>query len=132
MARRLFLLAGVAELVAAGDGSGGLDIALGPTLGSSPLGALGPSMILPGLVAGPSTLDPRLTPAALPLVSPLLVSLLCCFLVRYRAPLIRKCFNVCQNRTMSWDMECHDNSRSQAKVQINKYLNRQIPCLFSV
>ncbi|KAK9918976.1 hypothetical protein WJX75_008430 [Coccomyxa subellipsoidea] len=67
VARRLFLLAGASELVAAGDGSGGLDIALGPTLGSSPLGALGPSIILPGLVAGPSTLDPRLTPAALPL-----------------------------------------------------------------
>jgi hypothetical protein len=74
VARRLFLLAGASELVAAGDGSGGLDIALGPTLGSSPLGALGPSIILPGLVAGPSTLDPRLTPAALPLVSLLLSS----------------------------------------------------------
>ncbi|BDA49369.1 probable lysine-specific demethylase 5A at C-terminar half [Coccomyxa sp. Obi] len=67
VARRLFLLAGAAALVAAGDGSGGLDIALGPLLGSSPLSVLGPSMIFPGLVAGPSTTDPRLTPAALPL-----------------------------------------------------------------
>jgi hypothetical protein len=67
--RRLFLLVGTAELVAAGDGSGGLDIALGPTVGTSPLAALGPGTILEGLVAGPSTLDPRLTPAALPLVS---------------------------------------------------------------
>ncbi len=71
VACRLFLLAGAAALVAAVDGSGGLDIALGPLLGSSPLSVLGPSMIFPGLVAGPSTIDPRLTPAALPLVSPL-------------------------------------------------------------
>lgn len=59
-----------------GDGSGGLDIALGPTVGTSPLAALGPSVILEGLVAGPSTLDPRLTHAALPLV--ILPSGACC------------------------------------------------------
>ncbi len=66
--RRLFLLVGTSAFVATGEGSGGLDIALGPNVGCSPLGLLGPAAILQGLLAGPSTEDPRRTPAALPLV----------------------------------------------------------------
>ena len=66
--RRLFLLVGTSAFVATGEGSGGLDIALGPNAGCSPLGLLGPAAILQGLLAGPGTEDPRRTPAALPLV----------------------------------------------------------------
>ncbi len=66
--RRLFLLVGTSAFVATGEGSGGLDIALGPNVGCSPLGLLGPAAILQGLLAGPGTEDPRRTPAALPLV----------------------------------------------------------------
>ncbi len=66
--RRLFLLVGTSAFVASGEGSGGLDIALGPNVGCSPLGLLGPAAILQGLLAGPSTEDPRKMPAALPLV----------------------------------------------------------------
>jgi hypothetical protein len=68
--RRLFALAGTAALVAAGEGSGGLDVALGPNCGSMPLGALGPSAVLQGLLSGPPSPDPRLSTAALPLVRP--------------------------------------------------------------
>ena len=70
MARRLFLLVGTAAFVGTGEGSGGVDIALGPNVGCSPLGLLGPAAILQGLVAGPGTEDPRRTPAALPVVGP--------------------------------------------------------------
>ena len=55
-------------LVAAGEGSGGVDIALGPNVGCSPLGLLGPAAILQGLLAGPGTEDPRKMTAALPVV----------------------------------------------------------------
>lgn len=68
MVARLFGLAGMAALVAARDGSGGLDVALGPNVGSSPLGLLGPSAVLQGLLPGPACADPRLSTAALPLV----------------------------------------------------------------
>lgn len=78
VARRLFLLVGTSVLVGAGEGSGGVDIALGPNVGCSPLGLLGPAAILQGLVAGPGTEDPRRTPAALPLVRSL--ELLCSLL----------------------------------------------------
>ena len=67
--RRLFLLVGTAALVACKAGSGGVDVALGPNVGCSPLGLLGPAAILHGLVAGPGTEDPRMTTAALPVVS---------------------------------------------------------------
>lgn len=67
--RRLFLLVGTAALVACKAGSGGVDVALGPNVGCSPLGLLGPAATLHGLVAGPGTEDPRLTTAALPVVS---------------------------------------------------------------
>ena len=66
--RRLFLLVGTSAFVATGEGSGGLDIALGPNVGCSPLGLLGPAAILQGLISGPGTEDPRRLPAALPLV----------------------------------------------------------------
>ena len=66
--RRLFLLVGTAALVACKAGSGGVDVALGPNVGCSPLGLLGPAAILHGLVAGPGTEDPRMTTAALPVV----------------------------------------------------------------
>ena len=66
--RRLFLLVGTSAFVATGEGSGGLDIAVGPNVGCSPLGLLGPAALLQGLLAGPGTEDPRRTPAALPLV----------------------------------------------------------------
>lgn len=61
---------GTAAFVGTGEGSGGVDIALGPNVGCSPLGLLGPAAILQGLVAGPGTEDPRRTPAALPVVGP--------------------------------------------------------------
>lgn len=66
--RRLFLLVGTSAFVATGEGSGGLDIAVGPNVGCSPLGLLDPAVLLQGLLAGPGTEDPRRTPAALPLV----------------------------------------------------------------
>ena len=69
MIRRLFLLVGTSALVADGEGSGGVDIALGPNVGCSPLGLLGPAAILQGLLAGPGTEDPRKMTAALPVVS---------------------------------------------------------------
>lgn len=99
MARRLFLLAAAAELVGAGDGAGGLDIALGPTVGSSPFGALGPSVILPGLIAGPSTLDPRLTPAALPLVT--------------ITSKLRRCPSACSRR--AWVCRCITDNKFAAQ-----------------
>ncbi len=68
VARRLFALGAAAALVRAGEGSGGLDPALGPNLGSSPLAALGPAVVLQYLTAGPSLPDPRYSVAALPLV----------------------------------------------------------------
>ncbi len=70
VARRLFALAAAAALVRAGEGSGGLDPALGPNLGSSPLAALGPAVVLQYLTAGPASADPRASAAALPLVRP--------------------------------------------------------------
>ena len=72
VARRLFYLAAVGNLVQAshdGSLSGGLDVALGPLVGSSPLGALGPGLINQGLVAGSLPANPGFTAAALPVVS---------------------------------------------------------------
>lgn len=70
VARRLFALGAAAAHVRAGEGSGGLDPALGPNLGSSPLAALGPAVVLQFLAAGPASPDPRTSVAALPLVRP--------------------------------------------------------------
>ncbi|KAK9822217.1 hypothetical protein WJX81_007608 [Elliptochloris bilobata] len=67
VARRLFALGAAAAMVRAGEGSGGLDPALGPNLGSSPLAALGPAICLQYLAAGPASSDPRASVAALPL-----------------------------------------------------------------
>ena len=72
VARRLFALGAAAAHVRAGEGSGGLDPALGPNLGSSPLAALGPAVVLQFLAAGPASPDPRTSVAALPLVRPAL------------------------------------------------------------
>ena len=49
--------------------SGGLDIALGDFVGSSPIGALGPSVVLPTLLAGTVPESMHLVPASLPVVS---------------------------------------------------------------
>ncbi len=50
--------------------SGGLDIALGDYVGHSPIGVLGPSIVLQGLLAGTIPETPFATSAALPMVSP--------------------------------------------------------------
>ena len=55
---------------AEGAASGGLDIALGPNVGASPLAALGPAMVLQTLVAGAIPGKPVCSIAALPLVRP--------------------------------------------------------------
>ena len=73
MARRLFCLASVGTVIRASQQlsfSGGLDIALGDYVGSSPVGVLGPSVVLQGLLAGSVTETPLNTPAELPMVPP--------------------------------------------------------------
>ena len=51
-----------------GAASGGLDTALGPNVGASPIAALGPGMVLQMLLAGAVPADPVCSMAALPLV----------------------------------------------------------------
>ena len=48
--------------------SGGLDIALGDYVGHSPIGVLGPSIVLQGLLAGTIPETPFATSASLPMV----------------------------------------------------------------
>ena len=68
LVRRIFQLAAAAGLVAAGEASGGLDMALGPNAGCSPLGRLGPAVILQALAAGMRSDAPETSIAMLPLV----------------------------------------------------------------
>lgn len=70
-ARRLFCLASAGELIRSSRGSsmsGGLDIALGDYVGHSPIGVLGPSIVLQGLLAGTIPETPFATSASLPMV----------------------------------------------------------------
>ena len=71
VARRLFCLASVGGMVArdrVGGMSGGLDSALGDYVGNSPLGLLGPTVVLQGLLGGAASRTPQESPASLPLV----------------------------------------------------------------
>ena len=54
-----------------GGMSGGLDSALGDYVGNSPLGLLGPTVVLQGLLGGASSRSPQESPASLPLVKPI-------------------------------------------------------------
>lgn len=67
--RRLALLCQAGRMVGRSEGqaSGGLDVALGPNVGATPLALLGPGMIMQYLVAG-SACGPASSPAALPVV----------------------------------------------------------------
>ena len=69
--RRLAALCQVGRMVQRSEGqaSGGLDVALGPNVGATPIAALGPALVLQYLVAGAICLSPALSAAALPLVS---------------------------------------------------------------
>ena len=68
MARRYTALASLASLVAAAGTSGGLDVALGPNVGATPLSVLGTQIVLQFLTSG-AVPDARKSIAALPLVS---------------------------------------------------------------
>lgn len=70
MGRRLTALCQVGRMVQRSEGqaSGGLDVALGPNVGATPMSALGPAMVLQYLVAGGICSSPALSAAALPLV----------------------------------------------------------------
>lgn len=71
VARRLFCLASAGLLIRSSRGtsmSGGLDIALGDYVGHSPIGVLGPSVVLQGLLAGTIPETPFATSASLPMV----------------------------------------------------------------
>ena len=70
VARRYTALASLASLVTAAGTSGGLDVALGPNVGSTPLSVLGTQIVLQFLSSG-AVPDPRNSAAALPLVGPL-------------------------------------------------------------
>ncbi|KAK9864489.1 hypothetical protein WJX84_007928, partial [Apatococcus fuscideae] len=65
-ARRYTALASLANLVTVAGTSGGLDVALGPNVGSTPLSVLGTQIVLQFLTSGVLP-DPRKSVAALPL-----------------------------------------------------------------
>jgi len=73
VARRLFRLASISGMVAddrVGGMSGGLDSALGDYVGNSPLGLLGPTVVLQAMLGGAASHAPQETSASLPLVMP--------------------------------------------------------------
>ena len=71
LTRRLAAACTVGAMVHRSDGaaSGGLDIALGPNVGATPLAALGPGMVLQALLGGAAPAEPVCSMAALPWVS---------------------------------------------------------------
>ena len=71
LTRRLAAACTMGAMVQRSDGaaSGGLDIALGPNVGATPLAALGPGMVLQALLAGAAPAEPVCSMAALPWVS---------------------------------------------------------------
>lgn len=71
IARRLFCLASAGAYISCNRKSslsGGVDIALGDYVGSSPIGVLGPAVVLQGLLAGAATENPLANSASLPMV----------------------------------------------------------------